>query len=115
MFVTTSLLKLIALVGSAALTVWLWVRILRQPYNPLIKAGQMCVVAIPYLGPLLWLFLDVPSKRSDSARLPSPYQGPTGALPLQPKWAARGYRAILLFAACILLVMYIYLAGVIVA
>lgn len=115
MIPTQSVLKVIALVGSAALTLWLWARILRQPYHSIIKLAQMCIVAIPYLGPLLWLFLDMPTRRTDSARLPSPYQGPTDALPLEPRWAARAYRAMLLVAACILLAMYIYLVGMFVA
>jgi hypothetical protein len=84
-------LQVAVLCISIFASAWLWVRIARSRDPILLKAGLFLLVAIPVLGPLLWLFLDMPGPRTDAGRLPLPFQGPVDPAPTSPKWAANAY------------------------
>lgn len=96
---------IVGLIVSGVATVAIWRRIVQSTDPSLMKLAVAAIVAIPFFGPLLWLFLDMPSRRPGVA---GPFRGPLAPLPTEPKWAAVSAKVLIVLAAIVVTALLIY-------
>ena len=90
---------------SAVASILICVRIAHSADPLFMKVMLLAIVAIPFFGPVLWLFLDMPSRRPG---VPSPFRGPIAPLPTKPKWLAISTRVLILLSGGIVVGLLIY-------